>query len=62
MREWISFGIGGAIGIAIGIAIGEALGVSHVVGKIIAVSSAMVGGGLTTALAIKIGWIKGDAA
>jgi hypothetical protein len=62
MREWISFGIGGAIGVAIGIVIGEALGVSHLVGKIIAVSGAMLGGGLTTALAIKTGWIKGDTA
>jgi hypothetical protein len=63
MREWISFGIGGAIGVAIGVVIGETFGVSHVVGKIIALSSAMLGGGLTTALAIRIGWIKeGDAA
>jgi len=61
MREWLIFGIGGAIGVAIGIMIGEAFNVSHLVGKILAIASATLGACIAMGVATMTGWIKREA-
>jgi hypothetical protein len=58
MREWLIITVGGVIGIVIGILVGEAFEVSRIVGKLIALSCTVLGGGLAMGIATMAGWVK----